>query len=75
MSLNEYRFTRNRLYQADCPGRVHLSARNGHYITAESEQQARRQMCERYPEDAGNFTCDIWKEDVYVCTTFTQETE
>jgi len=73
VKLNEYRMTRNSLYGHNCIGRDDLSARNGHYITAGTEHEARVQMNAMYPADAGDFTCQLWKEDVYVCSTLSLE--
>ena len=63
MGFREYRLTRNRLYETmTCLGHTNLALRDGHYIQAESAHKARVRMCELYPEDAGDFTCDLWKD-------------
>lgn len=53
-----YRCTREMAYLANCPGRYNKQARQGHYKDAHSEFDARRQMCEDFPEDNGWFTVD-----------------
>lgn len=56
--MTEYRCTREASYLADCPGRLNKQARQGYYKTANSELDARWQMCEDFPEDNGWFTVD-----------------
>lgn len=63
--MNEYRLTRDRLYSnVNCIGRDDLTARDGHYIVADCELEAKMKMAERYPDDGYNFTCQLWKKDV-----------
>lgn len=62
---NEYRITRNRSYSdPNCFGFKDLSARNGHYIVATCEIEARMIMNDRYPYDYGDFSVQLWKENV-----------
>lgn len=56
--MPEYRCTRERPYTNDCPGRRNKQARQGHYIDAEDELDARGQMCLKFPNDNGWFTID-----------------
>lgn len=59
-----YRCTRNKLYAYhDCIGQKNLGARQGHYIEAESEAEAREEMCARFPKDGGDFTITLWEEN------------
>lgn len=51
----EYRCTRNALYQHDCTGRDDLRERQGHYIWAESEEEAWEKMAIRFPEETEGF--------------------
>ena len=62
--MTEYRCTRNFLYPEDDPDNVeHLSSRQGHYILAESEEEAWQQMAMRYPEEtAAGFAIQDWSE-------------
>lgn len=61
--MNEYRCTRNALYRHNCIGRDDRTVRQGHYIRAETKAQAHAQMCERFPNDGGDFTVDLAKEN------------
>lgn len=54
--LREFRCTRSALYKHNCPGRDDIRARQGHYVEAIDEADARRQMCEDFPNDNGDFT-------------------
>lgn len=58
----KYRLTREASYLHNCEGRLNKQAREGYYKSASSELDARRQMCEDFPEDNGWFTVD--EEDV-----------
>mgnify|MGYP001616966821 CR=1 FL=1 len=59
----EFRLTRCMLYSdPKCLGHDDLTARQGHYIQAESELEARKQMLVMFPRDDGWFTCNVWKE-------------
>ena len=61
--MTEYRCTRNASYTCDCYGRDDISARQGYYIHAESEEEAWQQMAIRYPEEtAAGFTIQDWSE-------------
>lgn len=60
--MPEYRCTRNALYQHDCLGRDDLTARQGHYIHAESDEEAWQIMATRYPEETkAGFTVELWE--------------
>ncbi len=49
--MNEYRVTRPELYPApSCPGYHDLSARQGHYIEANSPEEARSKFRAKIPE-------------------------
>ncbi|MDV3002531.1 MAG: hypothetical protein N5P05_004186 (plasmid) [Chroococcopsis gigantea SAG 12.99] len=50
--MNEYRCTRNAPYQENCPGKSDITARQGHYIRAESPEEALQEMANRYPDEA-----------------------
>ena len=62
--MTEYRCTRNFPYPEDDPDNLeHLSFRQGHYIRAESEQEAWQQMASRYPNETSvGFTVQNWSE-------------
>lgn len=60
--MKEYRCTRNALYQDEGPGRDDISARQGHYIKAESEEEAWEIMAVRYPNEVqAGFTVQEWE--------------
>ena len=65
-SLKEYRCTRNSLYSHECLGRDDVTARQGHYIRAESEQEALTLMEQKFPDDTEGFTAKLWKEQLPV---------
>jgi hypothetical protein len=55
--MPEFRLTRIEIYSdPNCPGHNDVSARQGHYIPAESEEEARAQMIEWFPNET--FTCN-----------------
>jgi hypothetical protein len=57
----EYRCTRNALYQHDCPGASDIRERQGHYVKAQSEEEAWQIMATRYPEETTfGFTVEEW---------------
>ncbi len=59
--LKEYRCTRNALYQHDCVGRDDVRERQGHYVKAQSEEEAWQIMATRYPEETTpGFTVQEW---------------
>lgn len=59
--MTEYRCTRNALYQHNCLGRDDVTARQGHYVHAESEEEAWQQMAIRYPEETeAGFSIEDW---------------
>ena len=61
--MTEYRCTRNALYLHDCTGRDDLRERQGHYIHAESEEEAWQIMATKYPQEtAAGFTIQDWSE-------------
>ena len=49
--MREYRCTRNALYLHDCTGRDDIRERQGHYIWAESEEEAWEKMATRFPDE------------------------
>lgn len=60
--MQEYRCTRNALYQHNCIGRDDLTARQGHYLWANSPEDAWHKMAERYPDETvAGFTVDEWE--------------
>jgi hypothetical protein len=62
--MTEYRCTRNADYDCDCYGRDDLTARQGYYIHAESEEEAWQKMAIRYPEEtAAGFSVQDWSEN------------
>lgn len=60
--MPEFRCTRNALYDDGGQEDADLSVRQGHYITADNEEQALEEMRIRFPKevDAG-FTVHPWK--------------
>ncbi len=59
--MTEYRCTRNASYACDCKGRDDITARQGYYIHAESEEEAWQIMALRYPQEtAAGFTVQDW---------------
>ncbi len=61
--MTEYRCTRNASYTGDCKGRDDITARQGYYIHASSEEEAWQQMALRYPnETAAGFTVQDWSD-------------
>ena len=63
LTLTEYRCTRNASYACDCYGQDDITARQGYYIHAHSEEEAWQQMATRYPsETASGFTIQDWSE-------------
>lgn len=60
--MREYRCTRNALYSHDCIGRDDVTARQGHFLWAESEEEAWQKMATRFPEEtAEGFTVQEWE--------------
>lgn len=60
--MKEYRCTRNAPYSHQCLGHNDLSARQGYYITANSQEEAWEKMACRFPEEADEgFTVDEWR--------------
>jgi hypothetical protein len=63
LTLKEYRCTRNASYTANCSGRDDLTARQGYYLHAHSEEEAWQQMASRYPnETTAGFSIQDWSE-------------
>lgn len=63
LTLKEYRCTRNAQYTGNCVGRDDITARQGYYIHAHSEEEAWQQMASRYPQEtAAGFTIQDWSE-------------
>lgn len=61
-SKQEFRCTRNSMYQGEGNlGKDNLSAREGHYIVADSEDAALDRMAEKFPDDRRGFTADWFK--------------
>jgi Nif11 domain len=64
LTLTEYRCTRNASYTGNCSGRDDITARQGYYIHAHSEEEAWQQMATRYPnETSAGFTVQDWSEN------------
>lgn len=61
--MNQYRCTRPGCYEKGCPGHTDPSARQGHYIYAETREDAIEQMIKRFPDDV-HFDIQLWKEGV-----------
>lgn len=69
---NEYRCTRSKLYGPESLGFNDVTAREGHYIIARTEDGARQEMIRRFvgpdAEMYGwgkvRFTVDLWKENM-----------
>ena len=60
--MREFRCTRNALYLHECTGRDDLRERQGHYIKAETEEEAWQEMARRYPsETEAGFTVQEWE--------------
>ena len=58
--MNQYRCTRNQPYQnPHCLGIPDLSARQGYYINAATEQEAIAIMAQLYPDDDAGFTAQL----------------
>lgn len=55
---NEYRMTRGDLYKHECMGRDNKAARQGYYIRAKTEDEARDKMKGYFPDET-DFTCDF----------------
>jgi hypothetical protein len=61
LTLTEYRCTRNADYTGNCVGRDDISARQGYYIHAHSQEEAWQIMASRYPQEtAAGFTIQEW---------------
>lgn len=70
--MNEYRCTRMSPYMHDGRVTVDIAQREGHYIVAQSANDALLEMAERFPDDVdggdpiGYFSVETWKENVGV---------
>ena len=63
LTLTEYRCTRNADYTGNCVGRDDISARQGYYIHAHSEEEAWQLMASRYPnETRAGFSVQDWSD-------------
>ena len=63
LTLKEYRCTRNASYTGNCVGRDDISARQGYYLYAHSEEEAWQQMAARYPKETeAGFSIQDWSE-------------
>lgn len=59
IQMFEFRLTRIEIYNdPNCSGHNNVNARQGHYIRAESEEEARAQMAKWIPNET--FTCQKW---------------
>ncbi len=58
----QFRCTRNTPYvsEDELLGKSDLSARQGYYVWADSEEDAIAQMSERFPSDNKGFTVKVW---------------
>ena len=61
--MNQYRCTIPEYYEEGCPGHTNMSARQGHYITAETETEAISQMHLNFPK-VSKIDVQLWKEGV-----------
>jgi gluconate kinase len=62
--MRMYRCTRNKPYSDDVPGATRTSARQGHYIKANSVEEAIAQMEKQFPDEIeAGFTAEEWNED------------
>ena len=58
----EFRCTRNAPYFHQCLGHDNLSASQGYYITASSQEEAWEKMASRFPKETGEgFTVEEWQ--------------
>ncbi|PPS41949.1 hypothetical protein [Chroococcidiopsis sp. TS-821] len=58
----EYRCTRNALYTHECLGHNDVTARQGHYVKANSAEEAWEKMAIRFPEEVNEgFTVQEWE--------------
>lgn len=63
LTLKEYRCTRNASYSGNCVGRDDISARQGYYLYAHSEEEAWQLMARRYPnETKAGFSVQDWSD-------------
>ena len=57
----KFRCTRTELYNnPHCPGHTNLSSKEGHYINADSKEEALAQMKKDHPDET-EFTADLFK--------------
>jgi nicotinic acid phosphoribosyltransferase len=58
----EYRCTRNAPYKHNCIGHDDIRERQGHYVWANSEEEAWEKMAKQYPDEtADGFTTQEWE--------------
>ncbi len=58
----EYRGTRNAPYSHNCLGHNDLTARQGHYVSADAEEEAWEKMATKFPEETETgFTVEAWE--------------
>lgn len=64
--MNIYRCTRRKPYESPgCPGHMDKSARQGHYIEAESRDEAIQKMAKQYPDEVvPGFDIQLWEENI-----------
>lgn len=60
--MNEYRCTRPALYPFGSLGHKCLGARQGHYVEAKSEEEARKIMEEDFPGE--EIDVQLWEENI-----------
>lgn len=58
----EWRLTRPSQYGFGTPGRGDLSAREGHYIHADTPQDAVNTLAARYPGSLGGYDVQPWRD-------------
>lgn len=59
--MNEYRMTRNGPYSdPTCTGHGSLTARQGHYVVASTEDEAQEIISDEFPGET--FTCEFLRE-------------
>jgi hypothetical protein len=68
--MKKYRCTRKELYTHECLGKDNLSARQGYYIEADTEEEAFQKMAIRFPHES-EFTIHEWESfDIRVVGTY-----
>lgn len=60
--MQEFRCTRNALYQHKCLGQYDLRERQGYYIQAQTSEEAWEKMASRFPQETDvGFSVDPWE--------------